>query len=101
MKKRRVRLTVTRTLREVGSGWEPTSNGAQFVGAHFCLFHGDARSVFRHLQGNLVNTCVTSPPYWRARDYRDRSQIGQEENASEFIDAIVSVMREVRIEDDG
>lgn len=96
MKKRRARLTVAKTLREVGSGWALAKRNAQFLGNDFCLFHGDARNALPRIQGGLVNTCVTSPPYWRARDYMRGDQIGQEENAQEFIDAIVSVMREVR-----
>jgi hypothetical protein len=95
MKKRRARLTVAKTLREVGSGWELANRNAHFAGNDFRLFHGDARSAFRQIQGNFVNTCVTSPPYWRARDYHRTDQIGQEENAQDFVDAIVKPLREV------
>lgn len=33
------------------------------------LYHGDARAVLRSLPAGVVQTCVTSPPYWGLRDY--------------------------------
>jgi DNA modification methylase len=33
------------------------------------LIHGDALSSLRTLEGESVQTCVTSPPYWGLRDY--------------------------------
>ena len=46
--------------------------------------------------------CLTSPPYWRVRDYGHKSQIGLE-NLPTYIDQLVSVFREVRrcLADDG
>ncbi len=39
---------------------------------------------------------VTSPPYWAQRDYDDADQIGNETDPRDYIDRMVSVMREVR-----
>ena len=39
---------------------------------------------------------VTSPPYWAQRDYDDADQIGNEADPRDYIDRMVSVMREVR-----
>lgn len=33
------------------------------------ILNGDALSVLRTLPDGIVNTCVTSPPYWSLRDY--------------------------------
>ena len=39
---------------------------------------------------------VTSPPYWAQRDYDAAEQIGNETDPLDYIDRMVSVMREVR-----
>lgn len=34
--------------------------------------------MLRTLTSESVQTCVTSPPYWRLRDYKVRGQLGLE-----------------------
>lgn len=60
------------------------------------LIIGDARTALRELEAGSVQCCVTSPPYWRQRDYGHPDQIGQEDTPSEYVASIVAVMREVR-----
>ncbi|GHV36284.1 methyltransferase [Synergistales bacterium] len=50
-----------------------------------------------------VDTCVTSPPYYRLRDYGMAEQLGLEETPTEYVDSLVAVFREVRrvLRDDG
>lgn len=55
---------------------------------------GDARHIT--LPAKSVDLVVTSPPYWRKRDYGMAGQIGQEPSASEYVEAIVSAMRNWR-----
>lgn len=43
---------------------------------------GDSRSVLRRLPSRLVQTTVTSPPYWSLRDYDIEGQIGLESSSS-------------------
>lgn len=64
---------------------------------------GDSRTVLPTLDAASVQCCVTSPPYWGLRDYDHADQIGQEATPQEYVESIVSVMREVRrvLADDG
>ncbi len=53
--------------------------------------------------GIVVNTCVTSPPYFGLRDYGAKGQIGLEKSPEEYIAALVEVFSRVRdiLSDDG
>lgn len=64
---------------------------------------GDALSVLPTLGGGSVQTVVTSPPYWRQRDYGQAGQIGLESTPEEYVDRLAAVFREVRrvLRDDG
>lgn len=50
----------------------------------------------RTLPDGYVQMVMTSPPFWRLRDYGVEGQIGMEQTLGEYIAAIVSVFREVR-----
>lgn len=67
-----------------------------------CHF-GDCLDVLRRMPDGIVNTCVTSPPYFGLRDYGHPGQIGLEQTPDEFIAKLVEVFREVRrvLRDDG
>ncbi|RYD28859.1 MAG: site-specific DNA-methyltransferase [Lysobacteraceae bacterium] len=56
---------------------------------------GDAVEQLRLLPDQIVQTCVTSPPYWGLRDYGVDGQIGLEESIEEFLARLVEVFREV------
>jgi DNA modification methylase len=47
------------------------------------------------LEDNSVDCCVTSPPYWGLRDYKDRDQIGLEKSPEEYVQKMVRVFNEV------
>lgn len=55
---------------------------------------GDARDL--PLDDSSVDLVVTSPPYWRKRDYGVEGQIGQEETPAEFVEAMIQCLREWR-----
>lgn len=55
---------------------------------------GDARAT--GLEECSVDLVVTSPPYWRKRDYGVDGQIGQEDAPSEYVAAIIDCLREWR-----
>lgn len=59
------------------------------------IFKGDARHL-TFLADNQVDLVVTSPPYWRKRDYGCEGQIGQEKTPEEFVANIISAMGEWR-----
>lgn len=67
------------------------------------LIIGDARTALRELESGSVQCCVTSPPYWRLRDYGHPDQLGQEPTPKAYVKALVKVFREVRrvLADDG
>jgi len=59
------------------------------------VYKGDARRLL-DLPDNHVDLVVTSPPYWRKRDYRLEGQIGQEKTSGEYVANIIDAMAEWR-----
>lgn len=57
---------------------------------------GDALTELRKLPDEWAHCCVTSPPYWRQRDYGVAGQLGQEETPELYVEALMGVLREVR-----
>lgn len=55
---------------------------------------GDARKT--ELPGASVDLVVTSPPYWRKRDYGHEQQIGQESAPAEYAASLLDCLREWR-----
>lgn len=78
-------------------------SGKNPFGKDWHLYEGDALKVLKQLPSATYNCVVTSPPYFWLRDYKVETQIGQEETIDEYIQAISSVMDEVRrvLTDDG
>lgn len=64
---------------------------------------GDCRESMQRLSPGMVQTCVTSPPYFGLRDYGHEGQLGLEQTPEQYIAAMVEVFREVRrvLADDG
>ena len=60
------------------------------------ILQGDALELLRTLPPESVHTCVTSPPYYNLRDYGVEGQIGNEASVEEYLQALVTVFREVR-----
>jgi len=83
--------------------WSKVCRSADISGAQYALLLGDARVRLADLPKGSIHTCLTSPPYWSARDYEHPSQIGQEETVDEYVDHLVEVFRGVRraLRDDG
>lgn len=67
------------------------------------IIQGDCIEVLKTLQDGIVNTCITSPPYFGLRDYGMDGQIGLEETPDSYVQKLVEVFREVRrvLRDDG
>ena len=66
---------------------EPTADGAVLPSRHRTL-RGDARRLPSAIKDRSVDVVVTSPPYWRKRNYGVEGQIGQEAAADEYVDAM-------------
>src|SRR5512145_3032195 len=67
------------------------------------ILRGDCRETLRTLDDGIARCCVTSPPYWRLRDYGHEKQIGLEETPEAYVAELVRVFSEVRriLTDDG
>ena len=61
------------------------------------IVHGEALDVLRGWPGEAVDCLVTSPPYWRQRDYRGRSQqVGREATPEEYVARLAGIFAECR-----
>lgn len=69
----------------------------------FTLWLGDALTVTRELPSQSVNCCITSPPYWKLRDYAADEQLGNEATPDEYVTRLIEVFAEVArvLRDDG
>jgi len=66
------------------------------------VLHGDVYSALDSIDAPIA-TAVTSPPYWKQRDYGFEDQIGQEATPEAYIGRLVTVYRKLRekLRDDG
>jgi site-specific DNA-methyltransferase (cytosine-N4-specific) len=76
--------------------WQLVEQGADKSTERYALFVADARDVLSNLPPSSIDTCLTSPPYWGARDYGRHDQIGLETEVEEYVANIVAVMQSVR-----
>lgn len=60
------------------------------------ILRGDCLDRLREIPSESANCCVTSPPYWRQRDYGIAEQIGLEPTPEDYCAAMVNVFAEVR-----
>jgi DNA modification methylase len=67
------------------------------------ILEGDCIQSLKSLPEGIVNTCITSPPYYALRDYGADGQIGLEKTPEEYVQKLVEVFREVKrvLRDDG
>jgi len=67
------------------------------------IITSDVLQGLKTLPDGIIDTCVTSPPYFGLRDYGINGQIGLEETPDEYIAKLVEVFREVKrvLRDDG
>jgi len=57
---------------------------------------GDARDELRKLPDRLADCVITSPPYFRLRNYQHTDQIGLESQVSTYVDHLRDVLTELR-----
>ena len=60
------------------------------------IINGDALDCLRQLPDESVHCCITSPPYFRLRNYNNPQQLGMERTPEEYVEKMVEVFREVR-----
>ena len=69
-----------------------------------CLvIRGSADEALRRLPSGVVQTVVTSPPYWSLRDYEVESQVGRDDSLPDYVASIVKTFDQLRkvLKDDG
>ena len=71
-------------------------SGQSRHGVPWDIHIGDARDVVQTLKNNHFRCVVTSPPYFWQRDYKVEGQIGLESEITDYVDAIVGVMDQVK-----
>ena len=74
---------------------DATENGGCLI-LDRLVIQGDALDVLRTLPDEYAQCSVSSPPYFRVRDYGVDGQIGLEETPADYIQKLVGVYREVR-----
>lgn len=74
-----------------------------FEAGNDCILLGDSSSTLTHIPDGMIQSVITSPPYWSLRDYEVDGQIGTVEPLPFFIRSLVRVFDEVRrvLTDDG
>lgn len=59
------------------------------------VYIGDVNKALSLLPEGIVDCVVTSPPYWKQRDYKNSQQIGQENSYQEYIKILVDVFNQI------
>ncbi|MFV3114240.1 DNA-methyltransferase [Gordonia amicalis] len=59
------------------------------------IVEGDALNALRSLPDESVDCVVTSPPYFRLRDYDADGQIGLEPHVDEWVEQLAQISREI------
>lgn len=91
-------LTCTANLANLG---EATEYEALVMDAKARILCGDAAQVLATVPTGSVALTVTSPPYFKHRDYAVADQIGREANLDKYIDRIREILNELwRVTDD-
>ncbi len=60
------------------------------------LLHGDVYSSLNELEDCSISVAITSPPYWKQRDYGFDEQIGQESTPEEYMGRLVRIFNLLR-----
>ena len=60
------------------------------------IYCGDAKVQLGRLEPGFADTIVTSPPYFRHRNYATANQVGQERTPEEYIERLVALFRAAR-----
>lgn len=60
------------------------------------ILHGDVFACLDLLEDNSIAVAVTSPPYWKQRDYGFDGQIGQEQTPEAYIGRLVAVFNKLK-----
>jgi DNA modification methylase len=60
------------------------------------ILHGDVYACLDQVEDNSVTVAITSPPYWKQRDYGFKGQIGQENTPEEYIGRLITIFNKLK-----
>jgi DNA modification methylase len=60
------------------------------------ILEGDALDILKQLPSNFVDCVITSPPYYKLRNYGVAGQLGQESTIEEYISNLIKVFSEIK-----
>lgn len=69
----------------------PPAANPSFVNTILC---GDAAAKLKLLPDDMVDCIVTSPPYFRQRDYEIEGQVGSESLPSDYVQRLIAILGE-------
>jgi len=80
---------ISQPIVKTNNSWPLTMNNQWINQCHF----GDCRDTMRRMIADhlKVNCIITSPPYYRLRDYGVNGQLGLEKTVDEYVAALVDV----------
>lgn len=58
------------------------------------LYKGNCLDKLKELNSNSIDSIITSPPYFRLRDYGHNKQIGREDNINDYVTNLVQIFNE-------
>ena len=56
---------------------------------------GDNVETLKTLPDESVDMCITSPPYYNLRDYKNKDQIGSESTVTDYVNGLIKVFNEI------
>lgn len=65
-------------------------------GTEIRIISGDCREILKKIESDSVRTVVTSPPYYRQRNYGSCAEIGNEASVAEYVSALCLVFDECK-----
>ncbi len=96
IKERIVRTSATSYVREQLSLLETYRANHDVEEKEVTVYIGDVNNVLHLLPDGIVDCVITSPPYWKQRDYGNPQQIGQENSYFEYIKRLVDVFSKMK-----
>lgn len=60
------------------------------------IIQGNCLLGLKGLESESIDCCVTSPPYWKQRDYGVAGQYGQESSPDDYLQKLAAVFLELR-----
>jgi site-specific DNA-methyltransferase (adenine-specific) len=67
------------------------------------ILNGEALEVLKKLPDSIIQTVVTSPPYYGQRDYSTQNQIGIEKTPNDYINRLLEIFDQIKrvLKEDG